>query len=335
VYHLPWNSKILQVYFKNQAMQLEKQKKTLIFAKQIDLGSVEPIRKGENELAFLRSGTISVLMVVGSLVIGITEIYALTDISPFESATCIFPNNTIGVVDTTISVGNILALAFVTVVYNAALDAYSAKWEMYIYLIVRIANSLIGQLIYFGMHMGIFKAVAIITGGETLPLPFNLYLFIVWSTSAVDIIVGVWIPIAFELIASFQNKIYSSLQRETLARDDLFISQLANHAVREYSVDAVLCWKMLLKLHENRSTPFAAYFEELFLNRKLQFSHVDIRWCLEEMRNISDILDENKISFAEERIRTRYLDPMAKRMFLNAPFGTVTSRKLCPTDNQL
>jgi hypothetical protein len=305
-----WNSKIFHVYFRSQVFKLEQYKKKLIFSKLI---KIDALIKREKWLEFLSSARVAALLAIVSISFGMSAIHMFSDISIFESSTCINPHTTIGAIGVSYSIGSIFTLAFVTITLNYGLDAYATKWETYAYLMTRVCVSLLTQMIFWVVHMGLNHSSWIVSGGTTY-VPYNLQKGVMWGSSTMDILVCVWTPIIAQLVEQFREPKYIKLEKQVLDRDDIFVLSLANYAVREYSVDAILCWKMIRKIQENRETATALYFVDLFLKRVPQFSHVDIRWCLENMNDVNDVLNDEYLNIAEERLRTTYLEPLTERM---------------------
>jgi hypothetical protein len=311
IYLFIWNSKIFHVYFRKQAYKLEQNKKKLIFSKKLD--AISNLINRENRIEFLLSAKVAIMLAAISISTGMTAIHFLTDIRPSESATCINPQTTVGAMGVSLSIGSIFALAFITVACNYALDAYSTKWETYACLMSRVAASLLTQMIFWVFHMGLNRSTAIVSSGSTYT-PYRLQKWVMWGGSTLDVFVNVWIPILFQIRENLRVKELIKLQKQDLDRDDVFVSSLANFATREYSVDAVLCWKMIRKIQESRNTALGMSFVDLFLKRAPKFSHVDVQWCLESMHNANDVLNVEYLGTAEERLRTRYLEPMVERM---------------------
>jgi hypothetical protein len=171
--------------------------------------------------------------------------------------------------------------------YYDALDAYATRWETYTYITGRLPLQVL-IIIMMGIHVLIHRALALATDGHIYS-PYIAGKLALTGACMIDMFITVWMPLAFEL----KQKLFVSakaVSKTALDHDDVFLGQLASYAVREYSIDALLCWRMIRTIQEERSTKVALQFVELYLDSNVKCSNVDLRSCLKDMRDVNDVV---------------------------------------------
>ncbi len=314
IYQFSWNARIFHMMFQNQVYHLEQLKRKQLFAKKIGQTTMQQIKKQESFVVLLASPTFGLFLGLCSLIYGATVLHVLTDISMFETSTCICPHINMGKYGLTMGFITYVILGTLAMRYHESLDVYSTRWETYTYIVGRFSLQIMIIVLFWVIHVIMHQALALTSTGQHVYSPFVAGKLALAGACLVDIFVTVWIPLVYGLRQKLFGNAPKPISKNTLDHDDLFLGQLATYAVREYSVDAVLCWRMIRKIQEERSTKQAICLTEFFLERKATFSHVDIRACIKDMKDVNDALNEKYLSYAEEQIRVLYLEPLADRM---------------------
>ncbi len=287
VYQFSWNSRIFNMMFQNQLHQLELLKRKQLFSRKIGQKAMQQIKRQESFVALLASPTIGLFIGLCSLVYGAVVLYILTDISMFETSTCICPHINMGKYGVTMGLIGYVILGTLAIRYYDALDAYATRWETYTYITGRLPLQVL-IIIMMGIHVLIHRALALATDGHIYS-PYIAGKLALTGACMIDMFITVWMPLAFEL----KQKLFVSakaVSKTALDHDDVFLGQLASYAVREYSIDALLCWRMIRTIQEERSTKVALQFVELYLDSNVKCSNVDLRSCLKDMRDVNDVV---------------------------------------------